>query len=63
MFEVLDKCVKVRKNIRVAYSSPGKRLVQDESRAILGSSRNVITRKSVSGASRHDPRIGRLRVQ
>jgi succinate dehydrogenase/fumarate reductase flavoprotein subunit len=36
MFEVLDKCVKARKNIRVAYSSPGKRLVQDESREILG---------------------------
>ena len=36
MFEIMDKCVKARKNIRVAYSSPGKRLIQGSGGEILG---------------------------
>jgi hypothetical protein len=36
MFEIMDKCVSARTNIRVAYSSPGKRLIQGSGREILG---------------------------
>jgi len=36
MFEIMDKCVKARNNIRVAYSSPGKKLIRDKGGEILG---------------------------
>jgi hypothetical protein len=36
IFEVLDKNVKARKNIRVAFSSPGKKIVQTANGEVLG---------------------------
>jgi len=36
LFEVLDKNVKARKNIQVAFSSPGKQIVQGNNGEILG---------------------------
>ncbi|WP_414834039.1 FAD-binding protein [Afifella sp. YEN Y35] len=36
IFEILDKCVHARKNIRIAYASPGKKLIKGDDGAILG---------------------------
>jgi 3-oxosteroid 1-dehydrogenase len=36
IFEILDKCVKARKKVRVEYSSAGKKLVQDANGEVLG---------------------------
>lgn len=36
IFEILDKCVRARKKIRVEFSNPGKKLVQGNDGEILG---------------------------
>jgi succinate dehydrogenase/fumarate reductase flavoprotein subunit len=36
MFEIMDKCVRARKNIRIAYDSPGKKLIRGSGGEILG---------------------------
>jgi len=36
IFEVLSKCVQARKNIRVLYSTPAKKLIQDPNGEVVG---------------------------
>jgi 3-oxosteroid 1-dehydrogenase len=36
LFSVLDKCVRARRNIRVEYSAPGRRLIQSTGGEVLG---------------------------
>lgn len=36
IFEILTKCVQARKNIRVQFSTPAKKLIQDSTGAVVG---------------------------